>query len=222
MKELIFNNFESLVFNKLKNKEDGVLLSYKKSDEIKNLILELDEDELIIFISTLKKDQQLCKIDIGSYNEDEEEEREAGEEALEFIAEQIRSLVSHLLTHNENCEGCDVPFGFVNKTLKMNSKRHSLFHNLCDGCGNEKMPELFKLYHQHKDLEELTCNICEDNCVKRVDEEQDKIIYKEFVKLTCCKNKHICNDCRNIIKNQYKNKCSFCRQDLVCELFCEI
>jgi hypothetical protein len=213
--EMINKQFEKQVLNWLKecvkhSDKEYVLFHYLQNGkwhQLKMFYSSFDEEEECGDELSIRYVVDGCYrvCDIDNFVEKENDE-------IELIATEIVRLTRHYINYKEVCEECKNPFNFVSDLLKINTNKHSLIINNCEDCGSENLSNIHRLIHQGKDLEELGCDICVNVCVSKV--EDDKIKYKKFVKLTCCKNEEICFDCKNECQKSDKGKCPFCRQGL--------
>ena len=98
----------------------------------------------------------------------------------------------------ECCKNCQQPYRDKNKKSK-------LFNNYCEDCDASVFFILKKYTRNNSE-----CNICYTSILEKT--ENDKITDTKMLRVLCCKDKYICEDCKNKLHKECECNCGQCEE----------
>lgn len=129
-------------------------------------------------------------------------------ENINKISIDILSIYNDLYNNNpflEYCKSCNQPY-------RQKYSKSKLFNNYCEDC-DASMFFILKKYSKNN----IECNICYNSILEKTS--NDKITDIKMLKVSCCKNKYMCEDCKNKLHKDCDCNCGQC-EDEICP-FCK-
>ena len=189
-------------------------ISFNKNDETCEIVIYINDEWGTIDIDLRRKiDTTRTIFRIDKYLYDDEKKRFMISDDTKKMSEEIFDMLYSATQRNKSnvfCDYCIRPFDVENCKFGISCKKSKYISKCCDYCDMHILSQLQGKYYYHEDsLDHLKCDICYENFVETI-EEGNKINFNYMYKLTCCREKHICEKCK--IKNKLNN-CPFCRQN---------